>query len=85
MDFFLGVITCLTVEAMGWATVVVWRRLTSPGVTPQPPRTAAQLANERVFDELERTTPRVVSLRLRRRTMRGRQLRNVEREEGTFE
>lgn len=84
MQILMGFLLCLFLEGLAYLGWRAWhpRPLRLP---LQPPRTAAQLANEQVFAELERNTPRLVSMRLQRRTARGRRRRIMEREEDMFE
>lgn len=76
--FCFGVAFCLAVQFGIRLAVRAWRP-TPYRLPPQPPRTAAQLANERVFDDLEQYHPRIVSAHFQRRTRRGRRRGNVER------
>lgn len=81
---FIGIVLCLVLEGMFLFGVRAWRK-TLPPDPPQPPRTPAQQANEAVYEELRATTPRVVSMRLQRRTTRGRSRVNMEDEYNPFE
>lgn len=84
MEILLGFALCLFLESLaylGWRT---WRGALPP-VPPQPPQTAAQRANQELHEALERQTPRVVSLRLQRRTARGARRKMVEDEDTRFE
>lgn len=84
MQILMGFVLCLFLEALAYLGWRAWhpRPVRLP---PQPPRTAAQLANEQVFNELERNTPRVVSFKVQRRTARGRRRVMMEREGDPFE
>lgn len=73
MEILVGFVLCLVVEAFLWGAWRAWRNWLPP-VPVQPHRTAAQRANERVFEELRANTPLVVSMRLQRRTRRGRRV-----------
>jgi hypothetical protein len=77
----IGIVLCLILEGLGY---VAWRSW-HPLLPPQPPRTGPQLANELAFDEQERHTPRIVSLRIQRRTTRGRHRPKTEDGYGDFE
>lgn len=70
MELLIGVLIGFFIQSIikaGWRFLNPLRP-----VPPQPPRTRAQWANEAAHDEFQATTPRVVSMRLQRRTRRGR-------------
>lgn len=85
MDILAGFVLCIVVELFLWGAYRMHRRNLAPPPRPQPPRTRAQLANERVYDELQALTPRVVSVAVKRRTVRGRRRIMMEREDETFD
>lgn len=84
MEVFMGFVLCLVVELFLYGAYRMHRRNTTLPARPQPPRTAAQLANEQVFDELQRNTPRMFSVKYQRRTRRG-PARRLEREDNYLE
>jgi hypothetical protein len=82
MEMFAGFVLCLFLEFLGWATYVFYRRATRPlPVPPQPPPTAAQLANRAVYEAEEANHARMVSMHVQRRTRRGWRARDTDDEE----
>lgn len=84
MEVLLGVVLCLFVQGLFLLGRRMWRK-TLPSAVPQPPPTAAQMVNARVFDEERRHHPQIVSARFQRRTRRGPRRPYVEDEFDEFE
>lgn len=84
VGILIGMVIDVVLAGMGFLAWRVWRDHL-PTAPPQPPRTPAQQANAEAFDELERNTPRVVSMQVQRRTTRGNRRRVMERDHDTFD
>jgi hypothetical protein len=69
MEILLGMGLLAALEVLAWLGWRSWYRATQPPV--QPPPTAEQVANERAFDEVVGTMPRMGRVRLRRHRARG--------------
>lgn len=84
MEILAGIVLCLFFQGLFLLGRRTWRKTLPPRV-PQPPPTAAQMANAEVFDDERRHHPQLVSMRFQRRTRRGRRLRDKEDEYDPFE
>jgi hypothetical protein len=80
----IGIVLCLLAQGLFLFGRRAWRNALPPAV-PQLPETPAQRANRAVYEAQTQHHPRVVSVRLTRRTKRGRALLNVEREDDNFD
>jgi hypothetical protein len=80
----IGFVLCLIVQGLFLLGRRSWRNALPPAV-PQLPLTPAQQANRAVYEAQAQHHPRLVSVRIARRTKRGRALLNVEREDDYFD
>lgn len=82
MELLIGVLIGFFIQ---WIIRAGWRMLNPPYVGPPQPPNPGQIANRAAYDAAQAATPRVVRVRVQRRTQRGRRLSNVEREYDPFE
>jgi hypothetical protein len=70
MEYFVGFMLCLFIEALLWGAYRMQQRMLPP-LPPVPQLSPGQEANHAAYEADVAVTPRVVGLRLRRRTRRG--------------
>lgn len=83
MEIFIGMVIGFFIQSM---VRFGWRVLNPPSPpTRSQPETPAQQANRELYEAQTRHHPRVVSMRIQRRTARGRRRTMMEREPDSFE
>jgi hypothetical protein len=83
-----GILIGMVLDVLLYGMYVLARKLWRshlPAPLPQPPETAADVANRAAYEADRAHHPQLVSMRLKRRTARGRPWRDQERECNPFD